>query len=84
MTAAEAIGTAGVALLLVAFALNLAGALDRGSRPYQALNFVGAGLACWSAWLIPFLPFVILEGTWSLVAAVALVRRRPIRERRSG
>ena len=40
------------------------------------MNFVGAGLACAAAALIPFLPFVVLEGTWSLVALVALVSGR--------
>ena len=40
------------------------------------MNFIGAGLACAAAALIPFLPFVVLEGTWSLVALVALVTGR--------
>jgi hypothetical protein len=74
MTAAEAIGSAGVGLLLLAFVLNLVGVLGRASRLYQALNGVGAGLACYASWLISYLPFVVLEGTWSLVAIAALVR----------
>ena len=35
-------------------------------------NLVGAGLACWSSYLIGFLPFVVLEGVWALAAAYAL------------
>lgn len=79
MTTAEAVGTAGVTLLLCAFALNLAGRLSPRGRAYQGLNLAGAGLACASAWMIGFLPFVVLEGTWAAVAAVALLRpgRRP-------
>jgi hypothetical protein len=71
-TPAHAIGSTGVLLLLVAFFLNLFGFLSRRSRAYQLLNAIGAGLACYSAFLIDFMPFVVLEGTWSLVALVAL------------
>ncbi|PYN35618.1 MAG: hypothetical protein DME01_11440 [Candidatus Rokuibacteriota bacterium] len=45
------------------------------SYPYTALNFAGASLAGYASYLIGFAPFVILEGTWAVVAAVALVRR---------
>jgi hypothetical protein len=71
-TASEAVGSLGVALLLGAFFANLCGFLDRGHRTYQSLNLVGAGLACWASWMIGFFPFVILEGAWAIVAAVAL------------
>ena len=77
MTFAEAVGSLGVALLLVAFVLNLRSILDRRSRLYQGMNTLGAGLACWASWLIGFLPFVVLEGVWCLVAVAALVR--PVR-----
>ena len=76
MTVVDWLGAIGVAVLLFAFMLNLSGRLEAGARPYQALNFLGAGLACAAAALIPFLPFVILEGTWSLVALAALVTGR--------
>ena len=70
----EAIGFVGVTLLLVAFFLNLFRLLKADSVPYLALNLVGASLACASSYLIDFLPFVLLEGTWAVVAGVALVR----------
>jgi VIT1/CCC1 family predicted Fe2+/Mn2+ transporter len=73
---ADLIGTIGVALLLLAFLLNLSGKLSQRSRAYAALNAVGAGLACAAAALLPFMPFVVLEGTWALVAVVALARPR--------
>ena len=74
MDVATALGFTGVAILLAAFLLNLAGRLPAASPPYLALNLVGAALAAWSAWMISFLPFVLLEGTWALVAAVGLAR----------
>lgn len=77
----EAIGFVGVTLLLIAFFLNLFRLLKAESVPYLALNLVGAGLACASSYLIDFLPFVLLEGTWAVVAGVALVRTVGARQR---
>ncbi len=74
MHLANWIGSLGVALLLLAFLLNLAGRLDVQTARYQGLNAVGAGLACYSAFLIEFTPFVVLEGTWAAVAVAALLR----------
>jgi hypothetical protein len=69
------IGSLGVALLLLAFLLNLVRVLSTESYPYTALNLAGASLAGYASYLIGFVPFVILEGTWAVVAAVALTRR---------
>lgn len=66
-------GSIGVGLLLVAFVLNLTRVLSERSRVYLALNFVGAGLACWYAWDGRIIPFVILEAVWGLTALVRLV-----------
>src|SRR3954471_24600363 len=74
-TEATWIGFAGVALLLVAFLLSLIKRLRLDGYPYAALNVVGAGLACYSSYLISFMPFVVLEGVWALVAAGAIVRK---------
>jgi len=71
---ATIVGSAGVALLLLAFFLNLLRYLRADGTVYLALNLVGAALACLSSYLIDFMPFVLLEGTWSVVAAVALGR----------
>ena len=75
MSAETLIGSLGVALLLLAFFLNLIRVLNAQSYPYTALNFAGASLAGYASYLIGFVPFVILEGTWAVVAAVALARR---------
>lgn len=75
MDTANVIGFIGVALLLAAFLLNVLKLMSADGYPYAGLNFVGAALACYSSWLIAFIPFVILEGVWALVAAFALVRK---------
>ncbi|MGE0120945.1 MAG: hypothetical protein AB7S71_20325 [Dongiaceae bacterium] len=72
---ATIVGSVGVGFLLLAFFLNLFRYLRADGLLYLGLNLVGAALACWSSWLIDFMPFVLLEGTWAIVAAVALGRR---------
>jgi hypothetical protein len=71
---ANLIGTIGVALLLAAFVLNLAKVLRAEGAAYSALNLLGGGLACYSSYLIDFMPFVVLEGVWTVAAAFALGR----------
>jgi hypothetical protein len=68
------VGFLGVAILLLAFFLNLFRRLRTDRAPYLSLNLIGAALACWSSYLIQFVPFVLLEGTRAVVAAVALGR----------
>ena len=75
------IGIAGAALLLAAFFLNLLNVLRADRYPYMALNFVGAGLACYSSYLIRFMPFVVLEGVWALVALAAIARALYLRRK---
>jgi hypothetical protein len=71
---ATLIGFVGVALLLVAFVLNLVKLLRPNGELYLGLNLAGAALACYSSYLIRFMPFVLLEGVWALVALVSMVR----------
>lgn len=83
MTLTDFIGSVGVGLLLLAFLLQLIGRLPAGSVAYAALNTVGAGLACLASARLPYWPFVVLEGTWTLVSLGALGRalvgrRRPL------
>ena len=72
---ANLIGTLGVALLLAAFLLNLLKLMRADGYAYTVLNLLGAALACYSSWLIDFMPFVVLEGVWAAAAAFALGRR---------
>lgn len=69
---ADWVGAAGVSLLLLAFALNVFGTLDRKSMAYSLINAIGAGLAAYASWLISYLPFLVLESTWCLVSLIAI------------
>lgn len=75
LTPADWIGSTGVALLLLAFALNLSGKLHHESLTYPALNAIGAGLAAYASWLINYMPFVVLEGTWMAVSVATITMR---------
>ena len=67
------VGSIGVGLLLIAYLLNLTKRAPQNSRLYTTLNVFGAGLACYSSYLIGFVPFIILEGAWFVVSAIALI-----------
>ena len=58
------IGSLGVALLLLAFFLSLFKFIAQDGFAYIGMNVGGAALACWSSWIIAFMPFVILEAVW--------------------
>lgn len=77
MSASDIIGSLGVSLLLVGFLLNLRGVLSPVSKWYISLNISGAILCGYSAYLIHFYPFVILEGVWALAAFSSLFKRVP-------
>jgi len=51
---ANLIGTIGVALLLAAFVLNLLKLMSADGYAYTLLNLLGAGLACYSSYLLAF------------------------------
>jgi hypothetical protein len=74
MSAGEWVGTIGVSLLLIAFALNLANRLSSTSSSYLLLNIIGAALAGTSSYMISFWPFVVLEGVWTISSIVMLVK----------
>jgi hypothetical protein len=70
----DIIGTLGVGLILLAYFLNTAQLLRRNRRLFYVLNIIGAALACYASYLIMYWPFVILEGTWTLVSIYGLMR----------
>ncbi|MFN8322216.1 MAG: hypothetical protein U0T74_06110 [Chitinophagales bacterium] len=74
MTLSSAIGFSGVFVLLIAFLLNLLKVLSFESRIYLFMNLVGASLACAASIMIHYTPFIILEGVWSLVSLLSLIR----------
>ena len=72
-TTGEILGSAGVALLLIALLMNLLNRWKQESLPYILLNILGAALACASSIVIHFIPFVVLEGIWTIVSVIALI-----------
>lgn len=68
------ISTIGVSLILLAFFLNTFKYLSETSKLYFILNIIGGAFACYGSVLLNCLPFIILEGTWSLVATIGLIR----------
>jgi hypothetical protein len=69
----------GALLILAAYALAQFGVLNQRSYWYIGLNLVGATALAILAWYEEQWGFLLLEGVWALVSAVALVTpvRRP-------
>jgi hypothetical protein len=68
------LGFSGVFILLIAFFLNLINVLHKDGKTYMLLNIIGAGIACAASVLIHFMPFIVLEGTWTLVSLFILLK----------
>lgn len=82
MNLTDWIGFTGVLLLLIAFFLNLKGKISQKSFPYLLLNFLGASIACLASVMLNYLPFILLEGCWTLVSLVGLYELRKNNSRR--
>ena len=74
MSYSDLIGTVGVALILLAYFLNTEKLIRVNGKLFYVLNIIGAGLACYASFLISYLPFVILEATWTLVSLYGLMK----------
>jgi nicotinamide riboside transporter PnuC len=68
------IGTIGVSILLVAYFLSLLNKLNTDLPIYILLNILGAGIACYASVLLNYRPFILLEGTWTLVSIIGLIK----------
>jgi hypothetical protein len=73
MNLSDWIGFIGVSILLIAFFLNLSNKLHKDSLSYILMNIIGAGIACFASVMIHYLPFVVLEGSWTIVSIYALI-----------
>jgi hypothetical protein len=74
MSTSDILATAGVSILLVAFLLQILKVIRVESNSYSLMNLVGAGLAGISAWMINFMPFVVLESVWVIVSLFNLFK----------
>ncbi len=75
MSLSDWIGTLGVTLLLVAFALNITKKITPENSVYLLLNIFGAGLAGVSSYMISFWPFVVLESVWVIASIIPLFKK---------
>ncbi len=76
MSLSDWIGTVGVTLLLIAFALNITKKISPDASLYLLLNVAGAGLAGVSSYMIQFWPFVVLESVWVVASLIPLFKKR--------
>ena len=67
------IGFIGVFQILLAFILNITGKIKTKDLSFIALNLIGAGMACLASILMNYLPFIILEGVWTLASLLSLI-----------
>ncbi|MBY0535657.1 MAG: hypothetical protein K2P88_07390 [Chitinophagaceae bacterium] len=74
MSVTDWIGAVGVFILLVAYVLNNYNVLQGNGVWYPLLNTLGAGLACYASIRLVYYPFIVLEGVWSLVSGISLVK----------
>jgi hypothetical protein len=74
MTYKDIISTIGVSLILIAFFLNTFRYISDSSKLYFVLNIVGGAFACYGSLLLNSIQFIVLEGTWSLVALIGLFK----------
>ncbi len=79
MTYNDLIGTVGVALILLAYFLNTSKLIPQEGKLYFVMNIIGAAMACYASMLIDYWPFVILEGTWTLVSIYGLMKTMRIK-----
>ena len=73
------IGIIGVGLILMAYFLHTSRYIPNNGKLYYVLNIIGAALACYASYLIGYLPFIILEGTWTLVSIYGLMKAMRIK-----
>lgn len=71
----QVISLIGAALILFAYASIQLGWLRSGQPLFNVLNLVGSAALTYVAVVESQLGFMVLEGTWAVLSAVALVRR---------
>ncbi|MGI9155289.1 MAG: CBU_0592 family membrane protein [Marmoricola sp.] len=69
----QVVQVVGSLLVLAGFAAAQRGLLDQKSRRYLVLNLAGSGILSVDAFFERQWGFLLLEGVWAIVSAVALV-----------
>lgn len=74
MNSNDLIGTIGVLIILIAYFLNNFSIIKQNGNLYFFLNIIGASIACYTSYLINYIPFVILEGSWAIISVIGLIK----------
>jgi hypothetical protein len=61
-------------LILLAYFMNTMKIIPISPKLFYVMNIIGAALACYASVLIHYMPFVILEGIWTLVSIYGLMK----------
>jgi len=72
----QIISVAGAIMILIAYAGNQRGWLDKTQPTYNLLNLIGSGLLAWIAIVDRRLGFIFLETAWALLSIPPLLARR--------
>ncbi|AXT63651.1 hypothetical protein D1816_11415 [Aquimarina sp. AD10] len=74
MNSIDWIGFIGVFQILLAYILNVIGKIKSTDLTFILLNLMGAGMACFASVLMGYIPFIILEGVWTVVTLITLIK----------
>jgi nucleoside recognition membrane protein YjiH len=74
MNTNDSIGTIGVGLVLIAYFMNIFSLIKKDGILFYTLNIIGGAISCYASILIKFLPFIILEGIWTIVSIIGLLK----------
>lgn len=74
MNSIDWIGFIGVFQILLAYILNVIGKIKSTDLTFILLNLMGAGMACFASVLMGYIPFIILEGVWTVVTFITLIK----------
>ena len=74
MSTIDWIGFIGVFQILLAYILNLIGKIKSNDLVFILLNLIGASMACFASILMEYVPFIILEGVWTIASLISLIK----------
>lgn len=74
MSSSDWVGSVGVFITLLAYFLIIFNFIPKDGKLFYIMNIVGAGLACYASVLIHYWPFIILEGSWTFISLLGLLK----------
>ena len=80
MNTNDILGAIGVGIILLAYFLSVFSWIKKEGILFYLMNIIGASIACITSYLINYIPFVILEGSWVIVSIVGLLKgiKKPV------